>query len=348
MKNTTSATTMKAMRVAVFGMGGMGKRHVQALDHLTVESLAVCDPRPDALTGLPHSAKTFGDWKTLLDSTQPLDLAIVATNGPSHAEIVLAAACAGVPYILCEKPMTTSGAKARQILAVCEAAGTRLAVNLSRRFTDRYRELKKVIASGAIGTVHHVSAHVGAGGLGCIGSHYFDLVEWLTGTEAVAVSGEIEKDPAPCVRGPQFFDPGGRGLVYYNNGMTAFFELSECVSIAPRLELVGTKGFVQIDEFTPPKGGSITLWKRAASDLPNTRWVAHEPQTLPVKGPIDVVECCRRCIADLVDAHQEQTASAAVRNVDTVMAFHLSSRKNGERIELPLTGTELDLEVAIT
>jgi predicted dehydrogenase len=222
---------IKPFNAAVIGLGGMGKRHLQALQGLT-RQVSVSDTRSDAFQGIDEAANRYTQWQELIaQKGSDLDLLIVSTNGPSHAEIVIAAAKAGVRHILCEKPMATSGQSARHMADVCRQTGSRLAINYSRRFMDRYRAFKRSLSEKPIGDIDHLNVTIGSGGLGCIGSHWFDFVEWLLESPPEWVMGSVDKNPAPCVRGEQFFDPGGKGLVRYQSGVTAFFELSGDVPV---------------------------------------------------------------------------------------------------------------------
>lgn len=333
----------------------MGRRHLNALRGTAMEAVAVCDLANDALGQAvklcPRPPRTYTRWQELLEKeVGRIDVVTIATNGPSHHNIVVAAARAGVRHVFCEKPMATNGNAAREMARVCRETGARLAVNLSRRFADRFIRLKALLATGAIGEIRHVNVSVGAGGLGCIGTHYFDCVAWLAGTAANWVIGEIDRDAAPNVRGPQFFDPGGRGLVGYSNGMTACFQLSGDVAITPLMQIIGTVGYVNFDGWTTQTSGQISIYARSQTqrDAPKTRFVQPDPVAFDPGDPLDVVAATRVCLEDLTGEHREDTVGPGIAAVDTVMAFHLSSQRDWARVELPLSGKDLDLDVPIT
>ncbi|GAB6126543.1 Gfo/Idh/MocA family protein [Humidesulfovibrio idahonensis] len=353
-KNITPAAGLKA---AVIGLGGMGRRHVAALDALGIPVVGLCDVNRKAAEELaaarPGQAATVSDWRDLL-SLGGVDLLCVATNGPSHRDIVLAAAAAKIPYVLCEKPMSTSGISAREMAAACQTFGTRLAVNLCRRFLTRCLYFRQAMQGGLVGRPRRFWAIVGGGGVGCVGLHYFDYAGWLFDARPVWVSAELTQNPAPNVRGPQFFDPGGQVSVGFECAdgwrFVGDFELSEDVPRASRCIVVGTEGVAETDDCTPPPAGAASATARPQDQrhVVKTRLVQPEPAPLDHGPALDIVQATADCLADLVGAHAHDTVHAGIESVDVVMAAHLSSQNGGARVSLPLTGAGLQLDVPIT
>lgn len=360
---------MKDIRAAVIGLGGMGRRHVAALDGLAgqgVRTTAVCDFNlsaaqefADARAGLPGGApRAYADWREVIPgegaAAGGIDLLCVATNGPSHRDIVLAAAAAKIPFVLCEKPMSTSAAAAREMAAACEAAGTRLAVNLCRRFLTRCQLFKQALRAGLAGRPRRFWSIVGGGGVGCVGLHYFDYAGWLFDARPVWVSAELTRDPAPNVRGPQFFDPGGQVSVGFECAdgwrFVGDFELSEDVPRASRCIVVGTEGVAETDDYSPPPAGAARATARPADQRATvkTRLVLPEPVALDHGPALDIVQATRDCLADLLGPHAQPTLAAGVESVDVVLGAHLSSQQGGARVALPLSGAGLKLDVPIT
>ena len=351
-----SAAQGRGLRAGVIGLGGMGRRHLAALDEAGIPVAGVCDMNLAVASELAAARDdkplAVAHWRELLSG---VDLLCIATNGPSHHEIVLAAAAAKIPFVLCEKPMSTSGAKAREMAAACEAAGTRLAVNLCRRFLTRCLLFRQAVRDElVIGRPRRFWGLVGGGGVGCVGLHYFDYAAWLFDAHPIWVSAELTENPAPNVRGPQFCDPGGQVSVGFECAdgwrFVGDFELSEDVPRASRCLVIGTEGVAEFDDFTPKPTGSASAYARPLDQrqVVRTRLVQPEPVAMDLGPALDIVQATRDCLLDLVGPFAQPTVQAGIESVDVVLGAHLSSQRGGARVALPLTGAGLAFDVPIT
>src|SRR3954471_10937634 len=102
-------------------------------------------------------AKKFGAahaYTRYEDLLRNPDVTVVAIHTPNslHAEQAIAAAGAG-KHVFCDKPMATSVADAERIIAACDKAGVKLAVNFHNRFMPCFVDTKRIIDSGEIGEV---------------------------------------------------------------------------------------------------------------------------------------------------------------------------------------------------
>ena len=205
--------------------------------------------------GVP-AAHVYHDFRKLFASVVP-DMVAVATYTESHAEIVIAAARAGVKMILCEKPLALNTAQADNMIRVCREEGTLLAVHHERRWTNYYRTAKKLIESGEIGDVMTVIGNVltgppnpdchsnprvsGGGPTLHDGTHLFDIIPFLCG-KIVSVKGETEsKNPKLQV------EDTARILMRLENGALVF---AECGGRRKyfnfELDIQGTNGRIKI------------------------------------------------------------------------------------------------------
>ena len=144
------------------------------------------------------------------------EVTVVAIHTPNaqHAEQAIATARAG-KHVFCDKPMATSAADAERIVRECEKAGVTLGVNFHNRQMPCFLETRRIVQSGEIGKVLMVqleaSAGVGASsvaatwrqdpaqaGLGTsmnVGTHVYDILRFIQGSEIVMVSAMFDTAP---------------------------------------------------------------------------------------------------------------------------------------------------------
>lgn len=336
-------------KAAIIGFGGMGQRHLLACRQIGVEVVAICDMDPEKLSLATREcpgASVYSTSEELLDG-EDVDMVTVATNGPSHSKVVVDAAARGIRKIFCEKPLATSLSDARRMIEVCDQQGVRLAVNHKHRWSPNHRKLKEFLDSGVIGPIRHIYVQCGSVGLGNMGIHFFDMMRFYTGSEAEWVTGAIDHTGTPNVRGPQFVDPAGYGIIKFKSGARAFIDTSEDTGVQYVFELVGTYGRVVIDELND----SWLIKARGLEDrnVPLTRYVLpmeHVPFDL--NAPYDVVTMTASGIAELLSGDEIScTGEDGYRALEMVMAFHCSDEGSQERVSFPLNGAALKRGVPI-
>src|SRR6478672_2205162 len=122
-----------ALRVAVVGVGHLGKHHARILSTLPgVRLVAVVDtnrPRAEEIAAAHHTRPLF-DAREL---SGEVDAVTIAVPTELHRDIALPFLKAGVP-VLVEKPMARSLAEADEMIAAAAAAGVALGVGQTERF----------------------------------------------------------------------------------------------------------------------------------------------------------------------------------------------------------------------
>lgn len=189
-------------RVAILGAGMIGEVHRRAALLAGAEIVGVLASTPE------RSAAVAKDWGVeqaygSIDDVLAGDVEIVhiCTPNSSHVPYATALMEAG-KHVLCEKPLGVSLADAQHAAAVAERTGMVNTMPFAYRFHPMVRELRARVQSpefGAINLMHGsylqdwlldpraTSWRVdpAAGGpsraFGDIGSHWCDLVEWVTG-----------------------------------------------------------------------------------------------------------------------------------------------------------------------
>ena len=136
------------------------------------------------------SAKVYTDYEQMLAEEKP-DVVSICTWPHLHAQMVIAAAQAGVRAIHCEKPMAITWGDARRMNQACVERGVQLSFNHQRRFNTPFRNARELIREGAIGKLLRLESQ--CPNLYDWGTHWFDMLFFLNDeTPGEWVIGQIE------------------------------------------------------------------------------------------------------------------------------------------------------------
>jgi len=305
----------------------MGLRHITALANAGLEVVAVADASETALAAAQAAvpaAAAYTDWPTLLGRHR-LDLVTIATTSPGHEAGVLAAAAAGVPRILCEKPMAASLPAARAMDEACRRAGARLLINHPRRLLPAYLAVRDAIAADRFGDLRFMRVTCGAAGLANIGSHAFDLMRWFLG-DVEAAMGRLEAATPPNPRGPQYHDPGAHGTFWFAGDRRATFDFCNDFSTSLIVEFGCRYGAIRVDE----RLAEVRAMARDAAGRSQPLSLYQTP-TVPIDlrfgGPIDLVAITTAMIEDTMgDGVPACSGADGVAALEMVAAVHVSDR----------------------
>jgi len=184
------------LRVAVIGCGGIARDiYLPLLDVHEGATVCACVDASESVRErmgdrFPNAAHLASADEIDADAC---DCALVLTpireGLDAHYGPVLALMRAGVPT-LCEKPLSADLARAEEMVAASEAAGTLLMMSVNRRFAPVYRRAAEHFAGHAIDMC--AAEKSGAGGifreLATNSIHSLDAMRWLCG-EVAEVSG---------------------------------------------------------------------------------------------------------------------------------------------------------------
>ncbi len=99
--------------------------------------------------------KVYAELGEMLDAERP-DLLDIITPPVTHKAFVVEAARRGIP-VICQKPFGRSLREAREIVELATRAKIALIVHENFRFMPHFREAKRLISAGALGTLHAVA-----------------------------------------------------------------------------------------------------------------------------------------------------------------------------------------------
>lgn len=140
------------MKVAVVGVGGMGKVHVKAYKRMEdVEIVALCDVRTEMTDKLCEElgVKQYTDLHQMLEE-EALDILDICTPSYLHKEMAIEAMQKGI-HVVVEKPIALKEADAKEVYEIAEAQGVKFMVAQVLRFWPDYKMLKDIYDSKKYG-----------------------------------------------------------------------------------------------------------------------------------------------------------------------------------------------------
>lgn len=192
---------MKNYRIAIIGLGGMGGHHaeaVQAEEHCQLVAGAEIDAERGRAWGERFAiTAVYEDYERLLDEVAP-DLVIISTQAPQHYAPTIAAAIRGI-HVFCEKPTALNLIEADEMVATCNRAGVKFAINHIKRASPYNQLALEMIEQGEIGQVVRLRAFDKGGRLAGnslmeMGTHLYDWVRLFGGDVEWAHAHLVQQD----------------------------------------------------------------------------------------------------------------------------------------------------------
>jgi predicted dehydrogenase len=323
------------VRVAIVGVEGHPGEITQPLDTMPdVQVAAVADADADALARFQRSsrhlakARTYRDYRRMLDAEKPDVVAVCNSNGERVAAILEAAR--RQHHVIAEKPLAMTRGDLERVKTAVAGNRVRLGMLLPMRFAPPFLMLKQIVDRGEIGEVVQISAQKSyqledrpdwfkhretyGSTILWIGPHMLDLMRFTSGRSFREVasfmgrpqfseSGSMETSTATCLR--------------LDNGGTATLHMDYCrPATAPthgddRLRLAGTRGVAEYMESTGVVLMTVDQKPHRVENLPAAGsvfrdYIAHVYAGAPTSLPLaDIYAVCEAAIA----AHE-----AAIQN----------------------------------
>lgn len=266
----------------------------------------------------------FDDYHTMLAEAE-LDIVSICTWPHLHAEMVIAAAEAGVKAIHCEKPMAPTFGEAVRMVEACEKRGVQLTFNHQRRFAAPFRRAKALLKEGEIGALQRLEGS--CGNLFDWGTHWFDMFFFLNDeTPAEWVIGQIDGRDSKRIFGALVegqgmswfqFANGVQGVLTTGHGTNGLFT-----------RLIGEEGIIEVGL---SRENPLRVLGKSS----------HGWRIIDTGETIHGMEFVHRGVLDLIDAlkagrEPELSGRRALRATELIFGTYESSRRRG-RVDLPLT-----------
>ena len=147
------------IRTAIIGLGKMGLSHLAILRaHPDFDVVGICDSVGyvrDVLTKYT-SLPGYDDFDRMLAETKA-EAVVVASPSRLHASMVENALARGM-NVFCEKPFVLDVRDGERLVALAESNRLVTQVGYHCRFVGTFKEVARIVASGALGRVHHIRA----------------------------------------------------------------------------------------------------------------------------------------------------------------------------------------------
>jgi len=359
------------VRLAVIGMGGMGRAHVrniQGSSCATLVGFADVDVEGAKAFAAEIAEQdgveipVFADHEALI-SAGLAEAVLIASPHPAHTDAAVAAFQAGL-HVLCEKPVAERVSSVDRVNAAAAEAGTVYSVMFQHRLNPDKRRLRRAIQEGVLGRVtrmHFVAtgsyrgqsyydsgawrgtwAGEGGGVLMNQAPHDLDQVYWQMGP-ATRVFARCRTTDVHSIE----VEDDAEALIDFASGAVGFFAAATCERPGVgRIEIYGDRGMLALadGELTLRQTNcSIRDFNQGDGDRPEELEVADpvvlEPDTPEVGGHLGMAENFFRAIRTgepLISPGPE-----AIHSLELANAMVLSSEL-GRPVDLPIDRAAYD------
>jgi xylose dehydrogenase (NAD/NADP) len=333
------------LRIGILGAAGIAKLAlIPAIRNAhNAEIAGVASRNAPALAGWAKDEgipRLYHDYAALL-ADPDIDAVYIPLPNSEHADWTIAAARAG-KAVLCEKPLAMTADEAATVVRECETCGTALMEGFMYRFHPQHERVRQIIASGEIGDVVEVQAHLsvdimspadpvnvrfspelGGGALLDMGCYVVHIARSVFAEEPLAVLGRWTTDEQFGV------DTAASGILEFSGGRSAVVSCSFKGNSQGFYRVVGRLGLIDL-----PRGIIPGLADRVSEALiiVSDATGARREERLP---PVDQYQLMIEAFADAVlrNGPMPYAAADTVANMVVLDAFAQSAR-TGMRVAL--------------
>jgi len=243
-------------RAAIIGCGKIGSEfaddprikdiytHAGAYVHCPdTELVAVCDNDRVKLEKCKerwHISGGYSDYEKMIADTEP-DIVSVCTPDQTHFDVIRTILTTSkVKAIFAEKPLALRVKDAEDLVNLAEKKGVVLAVNYSRRYAEKYCELKDYLHSDTFGDIQTIDGYYTKGTVHN-GTHWFDLARFLI--------GEFKRVKGFDNRKEKNNDPTFDAYTEFTNGACAYLHACDETKFSIfEMDILGSNGRIYIKD----------------------------------------------------------------------------------------------------
>ncbi len=274
---------MKKIKIAVAGLGRIGKIHLKNLcrNFSEIEVVAAMDVFDESKAiadefNVPVFVKDFND----LLAVEGVDAVVICSPTDTHADYVVKAAKAG-KQIFCEKPLDLSLDRVKEVLKIVDESGVKLMLGFNRRFDPEFKKIRQIVLSDAVGDPQIIKItsrdpgpppvsyiKVSGGMFLDMTIHDFDMARYISGKQVTEVfaKGAVMVDPEIGKAGD--IDTAVITLTFEDNSMAVIDNCRKAVyGYDQRLEVFGSKGMAMAEN-NYPNNHKLYTQSGVSGDLP--------------------------------------------------------------------------------
>ena len=204
----------ESLHVAIIGAGMMGAVHTRAarLAGATVCGIAASSEASAVEASARHAIPRAYRSAVEAIEDRAVDVVHICTPNASHFQLALAALEAG-KHVVCEKPLATTERDASALVVAARKSGRVATIPFVYRYHPMVREARALVQDGTVGALQLIhgsylqdwllgasdtnwrvdSAQGGASrAFADIGSHWCDLIEWVSGERFASVAATLQ------------------------------------------------------------------------------------------------------------------------------------------------------------
>ncbi len=207
-------TRVKDLKVGVVGAGFIGPAHIEALRRLGIQVVGLSEDSPERARAKAAELRLGKAYDSFEAMVADPDLDVIHITSPNHLHFPHAkASLLAGKHVVCEKPLAMNSTESSELVTLARERQRVNVVNFNIRFYPLALQARSFVQDNQLGDVYIVQGSYlqdwlllptdwnwrlepGLGGdmraVADIGSHWLDLVTFITGLEVEAVFSDFK------------------------------------------------------------------------------------------------------------------------------------------------------------